>query len=405
MSAPHIVVINVHFAPYTYGGATIVAEQVAHALRQRHGYRITAISAISRSDLHPYSVIKVEKNGVANYLINLPYGRTYAETYDNPQVTQAVSDLLEMLVPDMVHIHCIQDIGAGVIGAAKRQGLPVVLSTHDFWWICERQFMIRTEGTYCSQDPVQIGNCRGCVDNHNQARTRQEVLYAAAAQADIITHPSHFARDLNERSGLTARKSIVWTNGIRLPSPGFFNQQATRRKGAERLSFGFIGGPSQIKGWPIIRKAFAGLERDDFDVHLVEGSLDESWWKGLDTNSLPGHWKVWPRFEQAKMDDLFSNIDVLLYPSQWRETFGLSIREAIARGIRVIQTDSGGTTEHPLAYRERMLQIGDGPEVLRNELERVLDRSTEHPDPVEVTSFNDQAAEIAEVFHVHLGVS
>ena len=60
----HICVINVFFAPYSYGGATVVAEEVAHALVSDHGQRITAISALSRNDLIPYSVMRVEKDGI-----------------------------------------------------------------------------------------------------------------------------------------------------------------------------------------------------------------------------------------------------------------------------------------------------------------------------------------------------
>ena len=111
----HVMVINVFFAPYSYGGATIVAEEVARALHRDHGLQITAISAMSRADLPPYMVMRSERDGIANYLINLPQGRSYAEAYDNPQVTEAVAELIRSLSPDLVHVHCVQDIGAGVI--------------------------------------------------------------------------------------------------------------------------------------------------------------------------------------------------------------------------------------------------------------------------------------------------
>ena len=144
MSFPrHILVVNVFFAPNSYGGATIVAEQIAQALVQRHDRQVSAISTISRSDLAPYSVAKVERDGVQNYLINLPHGRSYAETYDNPQVTQILSQLLDTLQPDLVHAHCLQDLGVGIRPLAKRRGVPVVLSVHDFWWLCEHLFMLR----------------------------------------------------------------------------------------------------------------------------------------------------------------------------------------------------------------------------------------------------------------------
>jgi len=389
----HIVIVNVFFAPYSYGGATIVAEQVAQQLRRRFGRRITAISAISRADLMPYAVVKVEHDGIVNYLINLPANRGYAELYTNPRVTEVVARLLDQLQPDLMHVHCTQEIGAGILSMAQRRGLPVVLSVHDFWWLCERQFMIRPNQRYCAQDPVRIENCRGCVEEVHRARLRFDTLRAEAGHADLITFPSAFARDLSLRSGLLAKRTAVWENGVRLPGPAFFEAQAERRARDSRLVFGFVGGPGQLKGWPLIKTTFESLERDDFSGYLVDASLDGSWWQGHDISKMKGDWKTHPRFSQDSMGDFYAKIDVLLFLSQSKETFGLTIREALSRGIRVIQTDSGGTAEYKGADRRRMLQIGDGPAQLRPLLERELNRAADHPTPCHVTGYHDQAGQ------------
>lgn len=396
MSFPeHILLVNVFFAPYTYGGATVVAEQVAQRLVQDHGCRVSAISVVQRPELVPYTVMKVEKDGIANYLVNLPHGRSYTDAYANPRVDELIAGLLDALRPDLVHAHCLQELGAGVLNLAARRGLPLVLSVHDFWWICERQFMIRPNQRYCGQDPVRIADCRGCVDTLPRARTRQEVLLDAASKADLITFPSRFARDLSERSGMRAENTAVWENGVRLPGPDFFDRQAARRARDPRRVFGFVGGPSQIKGWPLIRATFQSLKGGSetippFAGLLVEGSLDNSWWAGQDISKLAGDWRIHPRFSQGDMDDFYAEIDVLLFLSQWKETFGLTIREALARGIRVIQTDSGGTVEWDGADPADMLAIGDGPDALRPLILRELAR-TDHPAPRPVTGYADQA--------------
>ena len=74
MSAPHLLVGNIFFAPYTYGGATIVAEEVARHLALDHGWQVSAVSAVSRADLPAYALRKVQTGPVPNYLINLPPG-------------------------------------------------------------------------------------------------------------------------------------------------------------------------------------------------------------------------------------------------------------------------------------------------------------------------------------------
>ncbi|SFL04776.1 glycosyltransferase [Shimia haliotis] len=394
--APHVLVINVFFAPFTYGGATVVAEQVAQRLKAEHGFQVTAISATCQEHMPPYVVIKTEKAGIVNYVINLPFHRNYAESYDNPQVTEVVERLLRTISPDVVHMHCVQEVGAGIMPMIRRQGVPMVLSTHDFWWLCERQFMIRMDGRYCGQDPVRIENCRGCVDDFDRTRSRDSRLKAAAAMADVITYPSDFAHDLSARSGLTAKRSMVWRNGVKKPSPRFFEKQANRRAATGgRVAFGFVGGPSHIKGWPFIRKAFETIEREDFDGYLVDGSMDGSWWSDVDLKKLKGNWSVYPRFSQDEMDRFYAKIDVLLFMSQWKETFGLTIREALARGIKVIQTDSGGTTEHAAIEASELLQIGQGADHLLPHIVRVLEPDGAAQEPIDVTSFSDQATEMA----------
>tara|TARA_R110002124_G_scaffold147391_1_gene312599 strand:- start:59 stop:1282 length:1224 start_codon:yes stop_codon:yes gene_type:complete len=405
MTVPHILLANVFFAPFSYGGATVVAEQVAHALVENEGYRITAVSMCCRNDLAPYVVVKSEQNGITNYLINVPPTRSYGEQYDNANVTARLAELVSTLQPDLVHAHCIQDMGVGIVTAAQAQGIPVILSVHDFWWICDRQFMIKVDQQYCGQNPVKIENCKGCVDNFWAAKTRFEELQRIGSKADRVTYPSAFARDLSEASGFAPGQGIVWENGVHHPRAGFFDRQARRRAKDSRITFGFVGGPSQIKGWPLIKRAFAELDQEDFRVLLVDGSLDGTWWADHSFDKLPGEWEVRQRFSQARMDDFYAEIDVLLFMSQWKETFGLAIREALARGIAVIQTDSGGTVEHGATPPEKLIPIGAPAHALKAQITAALAAHPAENEPYPVASFDDQARGFARIVQDVLAAS
>jgi len=395
MSERHILLVNVFFAPFTYGGATVVAEQVARCLIRQTGWRVTAVSAMQRGDLAPYSLVKTEHAGIVNYVINLPPNRSYAEIYDNPQVTELAARLMDQLRPDVVHAHCVQDVGSGIVLAAHDRGIPTILSMHDFWWICDRQFMIRPDQSYCGQNPVRIEACRGCVEDFSAAQTRFFTLARRAGLADLVTYPSRFALELGEASGLARGKGVVWSNGVVLPGPGFFDAQQRRRASDPRPAFAFLGGPTQIKGWPAIRQVFSEIGRDDFVLHLVDGSPDGSWWRHQNLTPLRGEVIVHPRFSQDRMDDFYAKVDVLLFMSQWKETFGLAIREALARGIAVIQTDSGGTTEHGTIPKDRLIPIGAPASALRAQIDEALTNPPRAGAPVAVTSFDDQARAFA----------
>ncbi|WP_371223633.1 glycosyltransferase [Roseovarius sp. 2305UL8-3] len=391
-TVPHILLANVFFAPFSYGGATVVAEEVARSLVRRGAAKVSAVSLMSRAELAPYTVIRSHVGGIDNYLINMPAGRSPQAFWDNPEVEAVLDDLMGQLSPDLLHAHCIQEIGIGLLRAADRRQVPTILSVHDFWWICERQFMVRMDNVYCGQNPVRVEACKGCVGDINATRSRFEALTEAAQMAQIVTYPSRFALELCEASNLAPGHGVVWENGVHLPGPGFAAAQAARRTRDPRTVFGFVGGPSQIKGWPIIRAAFKGLERADFRVDLVDGSRDGEWWRGHSFADLPGEWRVLPRFEQTDMDQFYAGIDVLLFMSQWKETFGLAIREALARGIHVIQTDSGGTTEHGAVDPARLIPIGAGPQALQTQLEEaILKGHQDLPTTRDVTGFDDQA--------------
>lgn len=387
-----LLLMNVHFNPTTYGGATVVAEELALALQTHHGVEVFIISAVSRQDLVPYAIQRVEVHGMPHFLINLPWGRTVQEIESNPRVAERVSQIAQFVQPDIAHVHCVQELGAASVSALNAAGIPVILSVHDFWWVCERQFMMRPNRQYCAQDPIRVDNCRGCVDDVTRTRARSEMLGQVALACDLITYPTPFAMDLCLRSGLgDPARSTVLENGIKPPGVDFSAKQAAHRAAAKPFTFGYVGGPADSKGWPMLRSAMTDLGRDDFELHIVNGSPWGNWWDGHDLSNLRGTNRVIPRFAQAQLDDFFAGIDCLLFLSQWKETFGLTIREAISRGVRVIQTDSGGTVDHPLADPLRLIPLGQQTDRLKAEINRVLDTPDAHPQPVDVCTYRQQA--------------
>ena len=392
-SAPgHVLVVNVHFDPDNYGGATIVAGEVARHLLAR-GRRVTAIATMDVPELPAYTVVKSHRDGIDTYRINMAPGPAPTSRYWDDQMTARVVQIARQVGAEVAHLHCLQGLGAGLIPGLKAAGLPVILSVHDFWWLCQRQFMVQPDGRYCGQDPVRLGQCAGCVSTLSHLRARNEALFEAIRHADLVTFPSAFAHGLSMRSGLPARRSVIWENGITRPGPQFFDWQAERRAGSNRMTFGFVGGPSAVKGWPLVRAAFQRLERTDFDGIVVDGSLDGSWWRPAMLQGMRGDWAIHPRYEQAAgLDQFYARIDVLLFLSQWREAFGLVVREAISRGVRVIQTDGGGASEH--RARSRKLPIGAGPEELSTILHQELQNPGDHPAPVPCRSFEDQSDEL-----------
>lgn len=253
--------------------------------------------------------------------------------------------------------------------------------------------MIRPDQRFCGQNPVTPSGCASCVDNRSAARTRRDSLLALAGQADVITYPSRYAMELSEASGLPRGKGRVWENGITPPGPGFAKMRERRRREDPRLCFGFLGGPSHIKGWPLVAETFSRITAENFRGIVIDGSRDGTWWRGQDLSPLSGSWEILPRFAQGEIDDFYAQIDVLLFLSQWKETFGLSLREAAARGIAIVQTDSGGTMEHAASEYSDVVAIGDGPEKLLPIIKRLLNGGSPERPAITTHSWADQTQE------------
>ena len=88
------------------------------------------------------------------------------------------------------------------------------------------------------------------------------------------------------------------------------------------------------------------VEITNYRLKIVDSAqnIGASWEHSLDWKGLRKAEFV-PAYSQDTMDEFFSGIDVLLFPSQWKESFGLTVREALARDVWVISTDCGAPVE------------------------------------------------------------
>lgn len=336
----HVLVLNVHFRPYSYGGATLVAERTAAALARR-GHRVSVIAGRPGTRADAYSLLRTTPfPGVDAYFVALPPGRSAATAEDDPGVAEAVLPLAARLAPDVAHLHCLQELGAGLLPGLKALGIPAILSFHDHWWVCARQFLLRQDHSPCLLTAARADACGACAGRGAGARLAR--LAGLARLADVRTAPSLSTAAFCEASG--TGPVTVWENGILPPGPGFAAAHAGRSGPAV---FGYLGGPSATKGWPVLRAAVRHLGRRDLRFDVADGGVLAPWWRPGALDGLPGRWNVVPRFGPDAADTFYRGIDALVFPSRCRESFGLAVREALARGLRVIRTGPGGQAEHP----------------------------------------------------------
>ena len=98
-----------------------------------------------------------------------------------------------------------------------RRGVPYVVTLHDAWWICGRQFMITGENRFCNQRKIDVNICATCVDNPTLNGYRQirlpgfsRVLRCCSFPASISVNCS--LRTVSIRPGFAQQERCHGTN-------------------------------------------------------------------------------------------------------------------------------------------------------------------------------------------------
>jgi len=395
-----VLVVNVFYWPQSYGGATIVTQELARHLQLMPGTDVFVFTSHTLVDAEPYTLVRYADpaNGkdMPVFAVRLP--ENYEDPilgFDNPQMLRCFEDVLAACAPTIVHFHCVQSISSSVLDACSDRGLPFVITVHDAWWICERQFMVTGEGRYCAQRKIDLHVCQACIPTAEHLRERWDMSLQRLSGAARLLFPSAFHRDLHLANGIEPQRAIVSRNGVRWPA------RPRRPREAGMLRFGYVGGNDPVKGIHLIRQAFENLGRTDYRLILTDNttnmgfsSMRTDGWK------LHGELRIVPAYRQETMDDFFESIDVLLFPSQWKESFGLTVREALIRDVWVIATDGGGTVEDILdGVNGTILPFSATAVDLRNAVAAVLerpDRLAGHVNPHKdrVTTYEAQAGEL-----------
>lgn len=359
-----IVVVSAHFPPNFVSGGTLVPDRQARGLVER-GWDVSVYAGHldpSRPALATHDEV-IDGLAVRWIEVNDFIGWSDPRNIDNPGVTADFVGYLRDARPDVVHFHSMQSLGAGLITEAKRFGARTVVTMHDFWWCCGRQFLVDRAWVPCSF-AVEAGVCACEVDQEWRDR-RHHKLLAVLDDVDLILAPSAIAAEVLAANGVPADRLEVDENG--LPTVPDVRRHP-RREG--HVTFRYTGGAEPMKGIEVLRRAVALLAGTRGGWRLVaHGDLVRL----REVGAWPVEAELAPSFPPGELDDLMSATDVLIVPSLARESHSLVTREALLRGVPVICSDSLGP-EEVIEHGINGLVVPSGnPEALADALQLALD--------------------------------
>jgi glycosyltransferase involved in cell wall biosynthesis len=396
-TALKVLVVNVHFAPESFGGATIVAEQLTQELARQPGTEVSIFTGTHAAAVPPDGLHRYVWRGLPVYAVRLPLPGEFPHDHENHRAARLFSEVLDILQPDVIHFHCVQMLSADLVKVAQQRGVPHVITLHDAWWICERQFMVTGEGRYCGQHGVDPLKCVGCTPDAGFTQRRFRQLWQVLQGATHLLTPSSFFRELYLQSGVDSARININRNGVRPARTTGTSRSKSTEDGEVTLAF--LGGRGLHKGYFWLQEVMAEIEESNYrlkvcDLDLIHGhrSIERKDWK------IAGELEITAPYHQDAIDNYFAGIDVLLFPSLWKESFGLTVREALLRDIWVISTDCGGPVEDlvdgvnativpmgdTMAFREAVRAVLLDPQRFKNHV---------NPHKARIRSFAEQARE------------
>lgn len=221
--------------------------------------------------------------------------------------------------------------------AARRSGVAVVQTLHNFRLICPGATLLRN-GAVCEEcvhggsfAPAIVHSCYRQSRPATAAVAAMLSMHRAAGtwnrMVDLYIALSDFARGRLIAGGLPGERIVVKPNFVS-PDPG-----AGDGRGGYAL---YVGRLSEEKGVRVLAQAWHLLD----GVPLLiagDGPLNNLKW--------PKNVQYLGRERRERIFTLMQNASVLVFPSTWYECAPMTILEAFACGLPVIGSNLGSTAE------------------------------------------------------------
>ena len=150
------------YLPAFVGGTELYVQTLAQA-QSLHGHRPAVFAP----------QVGLEKDLVRDTWQGVPVYRARATqndpktrfraTYGDASLSQSFASALDEWMPDLVHVHHLMGLPAGIVEIVKQRGVPVIATLHDYWLICSNaQLLTNYDQTVC-EGPRLWMNCARCV--------------------------------------------------------------------------------------------------------------------------------------------------------------------------------------------------------------------------------------------------
>lgn len=339
MAERPIVIVN-DFGHVNGGAAQVcIADAVALAQTGRRVIFFCAVGPVAPElPAAGVAVVCLDQEEIA---LNADRLRAARQGLWNGRAAAALDKLLsDFAAQPIVHVHgWSKALSASVVAAALARKAPVVLTLHDFFAACPNGGFYQFPQQRICELRAMSASCIACnCDSRNYA----EKIYRVARQA-VQLGPGRLPRGIrhftcfSQLSARVMRPYLPADAQMHFVPNAIEGERAPAVPVAQNRDFITIGRLSPEKGGLLFAQAAA--QADIRPVYVGDGRMRDAIMDSSPGAEITG-WlsrdAVFARLGRAR---------ALVFPSQCYETFGLTVGEAISRGVPVIVSDCTAAAE------------------------------------------------------------
>ena len=367
-----------HFLPEYPSGVEVYTYRLAQEFRKRHDV-VLFFSTETPATAPDYTV----RDGIFEGLIfraivnRGQQARSFAESYRNPAISSAFAEFLDLVRPDVAHVHHLLTLSVDLLQQLAARNIPIVYTLHDFWLQCPLFTRLKTDSSLCWS--VDLQECARCARSEidrwqrrnwkdsfrigstqrsylTQLQHREQTIKAALAHVDVFLGPSRFLLEEHRKWGIPQEKSRYSPYGYLVTGA----ETSGSNNADGRVRFGYIGSIVYHKGVHVLLEAFRLLTSHKAELHVFGGFYDQQYEervralaRGDDRIVLHGP------FAPQQLATAYAHFDILVIPSIWFENSPLTINEAFIHRAPVIAGDVGGMKELISDQYGALFAVGD----------------------------------------------
>lgn len=409
-----IVIATHHFPPNYIAGVELYAYRMAqYLLREGHLVWVVCVES-TEGESRRFHCVEDNYDGIPVRRLHLDLAQApdrFRRKYWNPDVGNWFEDFLSEVQPDLVHMNSCYLLSVSIVSAAKKLGLPVALTLHDYWFLCARATLLKPDGSVCNapDDPAECAWClltgsrryrlpemasRGVAGQVAKSvlrrpaaanlfgwqsvidalQERQNLLREALNQVDVVIVATRFLKNMLTKRGYPPEKILRHPYG--LDTSGWQLNGSSEAQPAH-LRFAYIGQITHQKGIHILIQAFNRLmppaEAPTLEIY---GNLTRFPRYAARLRKLAAQndrIRFAGTYDNKDTPQVFAAIDALAVPSVWYEGSPLIIQEALATKTPVIASNLGGMAESIRHDVDGLLAEAGDVDSLAQQLQRLLD--------------------------------